>query len=137
MFCRNRYGLSNAVNRLSLRCVVLEMLWGMYSPPGRSKVSQTLGRARVTVFTTLNAAQRGSGSARLQQVIHLYTEVPRGGGGGMSGGAAEWRRGGGRGYGADGQTGGLTASRCGAALTEVRQTTRAVGSGRYGRQPQQ
>ena len=53
IFCRTRHGLSNSVYRLSLSFLVFEFTgWGQSSapPPGRAKVAQTPGRARVQIF---------------------------------------------------------------------------------------
>ena len=49
IFCRNRRGLSNAVYHFSLSFLVFEFSGGGHSPPppGRAKVAQTPGRARV------------------------------------------------------------------------------------------
>ena len=59
IFCRTRYALSNAVFRFSLRCVVFEITGGgrYPPPPGRPKVAQTPGRARVNA----SAARRRLG----------------------------------------------------------------------------
>ena len=48
IFCRTCHGLSNAVYRLSLSFLVFEFSGGaVIRPPGRAKVAQTPGRARV------------------------------------------------------------------------------------------
>ena len=48
IFCRTCHGLSNAIYRLSLSFLVFEFSGGAFiRPPGRAKVAQTPGRARV------------------------------------------------------------------------------------------
>ena len=59
IFCRTCRGLSNAVYRLSLPFLVFEISGGaVIRPPGRAKVAQTPGRARVKVRKPENKAVR-------------------------------------------------------------------------------
>ena len=55
VFCRTWHGLSNAVYRFSMRCVVLEISrggWNQPPPPAGSRLAQTPAGARVNRFAT-------------------------------------------------------------------------------------